>query len=211
MYLDLSKAINTIDHTILIDKLKYYGVHEINLKLFSSYLENRKQYTEIDNVKSNTSLITTGVPQGSILRPLLFIIYINDFAQATKLFNFLIYADDTTLSSTLSTFNDNIHDQNLETLINEELLKISEWLKINKLSLNVVKSKYMIFKNIQTLNLKIDSIYIEQVTDLIFLGLIIDTNLNWKKHTEKYQMRVLKNWNSKQIKTCYLWILKNII
>ena len=149
IYLDLSKAFDTIDHTILIDKLKYYGVHEINLKLFSGYLENRKQYTEIDNVKSNTSLITTGVPQGSILRPLLFIIYINDFAKATKLFNFLIYADDTTLSSTLNTFNDNIHDQNLETLINEEILKISEWLKINKLSLNVVKSKYIIFqKNI---------------------------------------------------------------
>ena len=159
--------------------MKYYGVHEINLKLFSSYLENRKQYTEIDNVKSNTSLIATGVPQGSILRPLLFIIFINDFAQATKLFNFLIYADDSTLSSTLNTFNDNIHDQ--------KLLKINEWLKINKLSLNVVKSKYMIFqkKNIQILNLKIDNIDIEQVTDFNFWGLIIDTNLNLKKHTEK--------------------------
>ena len=62
IYLDLSKAFDTIDHTILIDKLKYYGVLEINQKLFSSYLENHKQYTEIDNVKSNTSLITTGVP-----------------------------------------------------------------------------------------------------------------------------------------------------
>ena len=118
IYLDLSKAFDTIDHTILIDKLKYYGVHEINLKLFSSYLENRKQHTEIDNVKSNTSLITTGIPQGSILGPLLFIIYINDFAQATKMLNFLIYADDTTLSSTRNMFNANIHDQNLETLIN---------------------------------------------------------------------------------------------
>ena len=89
------------------------------------------------------------------------------------MFNFLFYADDTTLSSTLNTFNDNIHDQNLETLINEELIKISEWLKINKLSLNVVKSKYMIFKkkkkNIQTLNMKIDNIDIEQVSDLYFL------------------------------------------
>ena len=61
---DLSKAFDTIDHTICIDKLKYYGVHEIIFKLFSSYLGNRKQYTEIDNVQSNTSLITTGVPQG---------------------------------------------------------------------------------------------------------------------------------------------------
>ena len=186
IYLDLSKAFDTTDRTILIDKLKYYNVHEINLKLFSSYLENRQQYTEIDTVKSNTSLITTGVPQGSILGPLLFIIYINDFAQTTNLFNFLIYADDTTLSSTLNTFNDNIHDQNIETLINEELLKISESLTINKLSLNVVKSKFMIFqkKNIQTLNLKIVNIDIEQVTDFHFLGLIIDTTLNWKTHTE---------------------------
>ena len=114
---------------------------------------------------------------------------INDFAQATKMFNFLIYADDTTLSSTLNTLNDNIHDQNRETLINEELIKTSESLKINKLSPNVVKSKYMIFKkkkqNIQTLNLKIDNIDIEQGTDFNFWGLIIDTNLNWKKHTEK--------------------------
>ena len=205
IYLDLSKAFDTIDHTILIYKLKYYGVHEINLKLVSSYLENRKQYTEIDNVKSNTSLITTSVPQGSILGPLLVIISINDFAQATKLFNFLNYADDTTLSSTLNTFNDNMHDQNLEILINEELLKISEWLNINKLSLNVVKSKYMIFqnknKNKQTLILNIDNTDIEQVTDFNLLGLIIDTNYIWKKHTEKYLMRVLKKWNFKQIET----------
>ena len=93
------------------------------------------------------------------------------------MFNFLIYADDTTLSSVLNTFNDNKHYQNLETLINEELTKKSEWVKINKLLLNVVKSKYIIFKKkekiIQT---QIDNIDIEQVTDFNLLGLIIDTN-----------------------------------
>ena len=115
---------------------------------------------------------------------------INDFAQATTFLNFLIYAYDTTLSSTLNTYNDNIHDQNLETLINEERLKISEWLKITKLSLNVVNSKYIFQKkHIQTLNLKIDNIDIKQVIDFNCLGLIIDTNLNW--NTEK-KMRVLK-------------------
>ena len=113
IYLYLSKAFDTIDHIILIDKLKYYGVHGTNLNLFSSYLENRKQDTEIDNIKSNMLSITTGIPQGSILGPLLFIIYIDDFAQASKMFNFLIYADDTTLSSTLNVFSDNTHDQNL--------------------------------------------------------------------------------------------------
>ena len=153
IYIDLSKAFDTTDHLILIDKLKYYGRNVTNLNLFSSYLNNRKQYTEINNIKSNMLPITTGIPQGSILGPLLFIIYINDFAQASKMFNFIIYADDTTLSSTLNTFNDNIHNDNLETLINDELSKL--WLKINKLSLNIAKSKYVTFqkanKNVQML------------------------------------------------------------
>ena len=76
IYLDLSKAFDTIDHLILIDKLKYYGINGTNLNLFSSYLNNHKQYTEIDHIKSNMLPITTGMPQGSILGPLLFIIYI---------------------------------------------------------------------------------------------------------------------------------------
>ena len=133
--------------------------------------------------------VTTRIPQGSILGPLLFIIYTIDFAQARKMFNYIIYADEANLSNTLNTFNDNIQNENLESLINYKLLKIHEWLKINKLSLNIAKSKYMTFqrtnKNVQTLTLKIDNINIEQVKEFNFLGLIIDTNLNWKRHTEK--------------------------
>ena len=125
IYLDLSKAFDTIYHLILFDKLKYYGINGTNLNLFNSYLNNSKQYTEIDHIKSNMLPITIGIPQGSILGPLLCVIYIyiyiNDVAQASKIFSFIIYADDTTLSSTLNTFNDKIQNENLESLINYEL------------------------------------------------------------------------------------------
>ena len=102
IYLDLIKAFDTIDHLILIDKLKYYGINGTISEIFSSYQNNHKQYAEIYHIKSNMLPITTGIPQGSILGPLLFIIYINDFAQTSSMFNFIIYADDTTLSSILN-------------------------------------------------------------------------------------------------------------
>ena len=84
-----------LDHNILPDKLHYYGVRNTPLDLFKNYLTNRKQYVEIDSVKSKMGEIQTGVPQGSILGPLLFIIYINDIKTSTELFNVITYADDT--------------------------------------------------------------------------------------------------------------------
>ncbi len=87
IYLDLSKAFDTLDHNILIDKLGYYG-----LKPFQNYLTDRKQFVEINDVKSDTLILKTGVPQGSILCPLLFIVYINDIAYASQIFDFIIYA-----------------------------------------------------------------------------------------------------------------------
>ena len=142
IYLDLSKAFDTIDHSILTAKLKYYGISGSNLRLLCSYLLNRKQYTQINNIKSNILPITTGGPQGSIL----FIIYINDFSQASNMFNFVMYADDTTLTSTVRSFTNNSNP--VETSINAELLKINDWLQINKLLLNIAQSKFMIFQKI---------------------------------------------------------------
>ena len=100
-----------------------------------------------------------------------------------------MYADDTTLFSTLTSFSNNVQDNTTEYLINTELSKVVEWLNINKLSLNKTNSKYMIFhvpsKCIQPLSLKIDNIHIGKVEEFNFLGLTLDSNLNWKRHIEK--------------------------
>ena len=121
---------DTLDHAILLTKLKHYGINGKALQLCA-------QYVEINGVKSGALPITTGVPQGSILGPLLFIIYINHFSLASQVFTFISYTDDTTLFSTLNNFT-NTPNIDPNCLINEELFKINEWLEINKLSLNLL-------------------------------------------------------------------------
>ena len=142
IYIDLSKAFDTLNHDILFAKLSHYGICGSENDLFRNYLSNRYQYVEYNGAKSDTKLITTGVPQGSILGPLLFIIYINDLPLVSNMFDMLMYADDTTLyCNTNQLFSDDA--------INRELHKISNWLSSNKLSLNVKKTKCMIFHTAQ--------------------------------------------------------------
>ena len=97
VFLAFSKAFDTLDHTILLGKLKFYGICGNEIKLFKKYLTNRKQYVQLESTKSSFENILTGVPQGSILGPLLFVIYMNDISSASTFFKMLIYADDTTL------------------------------------------------------------------------------------------------------------------
>ncbi len=130
------------------------------------------------------------------LGSLLFIIYVNDIANASNLFNFIIYADDTTLSTTIEVILNNINNDNAESKINSEIACINESLKCNKLSLNISKWKYMIFhmpqKRINQLHLNIENIGIDRVSDFNSLGLTINEHLNWKSHTDKLSNNISK-------------------
>ena len=99
--LELSKAVDTLNHSILLNKLHHYGIRDGSVNLFKSYLQNRKQYVVINNSKADTSYITTWVSHGSILGPLHFIIFINDLPNASNLFHSIMYADDTNLAASL--------------------------------------------------------------------------------------------------------------
>ena len=183
LYIDLSKAFDTLSLNILLRKLKYYGFTGTELKLLTSYLINRKQYVKYKSYQSYTVDITTGVPQGSILGPLLFSICINDLIISSTKLKFLMYADDTTIYFNLEDFD----PECVETEINNELEKVNLWLKLNKLSLNIKKTKLMIFhrkqKKIKDINISIDNVQIERVNTFNFLGIMLDESLTWTDHT----------------------------
>ena len=190
--MDLKKAFDTVDHAILLRKLEKYGFRGTPLKWVENYLNERTQCVKILNCESSFVNIVCGVPQGSVLGPLFFLLYVNDIDNVCTDLYSVLFADDTNL------FISGKEIEPLYSSMNTALGKIVTWLQSNKLSLNVLKTHYMLFtlkknKDISNLTLKLNGLNINRVEKTKFLGVIVDDKLNWNCHIEYIKKKVSKN------------------
>ena len=188
VFIDLKKAFDTVDHDILLKKMKRYGVSGIAHAWFTSYLQGRRQLCKVNGVSSRIEEIHCGVPQGSCLGPLLFILYINDLPLCLENCQVAMYADHTSISFSARSVND------LNVTLNKELDSLRKWLQGNKLSLNVFKTQAMVIESCPNLkknskNLVEPSSFsivgseVEMVDKIKYLGIQIDKHLAWDEHT----------------------------
>ena len=191
VFMDFSKAFDCLDHDILLKKLFNVGVRGLPHQLFKSYLSNRVQYVSVNNSTSDIMQITHGVPQGSILGPLLFLIFINDFPSVSSFFKFSLFADDSTLTCAMSNKNEDYIKAKLES----ELKPVFHWLKINKIKTNYDKSKFIIFsygKKYSLESLNFGNSLISKTSTIKFLGIHMDENLNFKTHCSLISNKISK-------------------
>ena len=192
VFVDLQTAFDTVNHTILLQKLEHYSVRGNVLNWFSSYLCNRKQYASVNGATSNQLIITCGVPQGSVLGPLLFI-YINDLPTVSRCLSFCLFADDLNIyfnSGDLFT---------LQKVMNWELKKVKKWLDAIQLApaLNIEKTNFVIFHSPQrkieeNTVIKFMRKKISRKTSVKFLGILLDAHLSWKQQITELSKKLAR-------------------
>lgn len=191
IFLDLQKAFDTVNHSILLLKLENYGIRGPALEWFKSYLSGRTQYVSVNGSSSSHLNVTCGVPQGSVLGPLLFLIFINDLPNSSSLLSFYLFADDTNIYFEAENLD------MLQRIVNRELKKVKEWLDVNKLSLNIDKTNFIIFKSpqhssLETVNIKIGNQPVKQSRYVKFLGILLDEHLSWKYHLSELSKKLAR-------------------
>ena len=190
IYLDLQKAFDTVNHSVLIGKLDIYGVRGVVLNWFTSYLNNRKQYTVLSNHESDLDTVKYGVNQGSVLGPLLFLIYMNDIQYAVPNAKLKLFADDTNL------FLHNSDPAKLFDSANTSMSQLSKWFTTNGLSLNLSKTCYSIFgtklKVTPEFKLYINGKEIQKTDCCKYLGILIDSDTKWQDHIDYVYNKLIK-------------------
>ena len=190
IFLDLKKAFDKVDHLTLLNKLYAYGIRGNAFNWLKSYLSERSQYVVYDSKQSKTQTVKCGVPQGSILGPLLFIKYMNDICNASELLFSILYADYTFVQISRDDIN------YLVSSMKAELVLLSRWFKANKLYLNAQNTFYLVFHRARIkdhdLSIRIDGSTLNRSSNIKYLGVIIDHKLNWCVHIASVKNKVSK-------------------
>ena len=182
-FIDLQKAFDTVDHKILLSKLDNYGIRGLSNQWFNNYLSGRKQFVSIMNHSSSSAVISHGVPQGSVLGPLLFLIYINDLPSSIKYSTTFLFADDTGILYSSPDLKD------IEEKVNFDLRCLSTWLKANKIALNTTKTEVILFRDprksiTSPIKLFLDNFELSFSSNIKYLGIFLDQHLSFKHQAE---------------------------
>ena len=181
-FVDLRKAFDTVNHEILLQKIKCYGIRNKNLDWCTNYLNNRSQKTLANGVLSSAKGVTCGVPQGSVLGPLFFILYVNDVQKAVRGSRLQLYADDTVI------YAEGGNSQEAIDKLQPSLVQFTDWCKANKLSLNATKTKLMVFgtrpkvKKAKEAVVRIENLPLQMVPTYKYLGITLDSTLSFNYH-----------------------------
>ena len=190
IYLDLARAFDTVNINILLKKLSRYGISGNSLDLLTSYLSNRKHQLKYKDITSGPQDVTCGVPQGSVLGPLLFLLYINDLSSVCPDAKFLLFADDTAILYSAPSMSD------LQAIVSVSFPRVTEWLHANRLSLSTSKTYYQVYSPQTPSNdlvIPVNQTYLKRAQTVKYLGVLVDEDLKFKSHISKVSGLVSRN------------------